>query len=75
MEKKYTIEELANIFANHAIEADKMRLIDAKKFQENYPDEELPEHFKNSFNVSHALAFMCSEIQKIKDRNYLEDLM
>jgi hypothetical protein len=62
----YRIEKLGDLFAEHAIKAEKQHEEDIRKFKENYPDSELPEHFqKPYFSIARALSVMAYEIAKL----------
>ena len=66
MDKNYTVEALGYTFFKHAEQYDEALKEDIRKFKENFPDSELPEHMKTGFNVARALSTMACEIEKIK---------
>lgn len=63
----YTLKFLVETFSRHAIEAEKGKKKFIKEFKENYPDEPLPEHVKDDFNLPEALACICMEIMRIDE--------
>jgi len=63
----YSLEELAKNFANHAVQYEKYRLEWLEKFKIDYPNERVPSHMKESFNISSALEAICLEILKLKN--------
>jgi hypothetical protein len=66
MKREYTLEKLSLIFEKHGIEADKNQERLIKEFKENYPNEKIPDHFKDDLNLPLALKFICDEIIKMK---------
>ena len=62
----YGIEKLVQTFLYHGrrSEIENKRII--AEFLENYPDEPLPDHFKEKFNIAFALASICSQLLKLK---------
>ena len=62
----YELDELIKTFTKHAEMHDKSNKENIRNFKENYPDAELPAHFKDEFNVSRALSSMCQEIERLK---------
>ena len=62
----YRIENLGHTFGKHAEMADQLHEDDVARYLANYPDSPMPEHFKNSFNISRALSVMACEIEKLK---------
>jgi hypothetical protein len=68
MEYDYKIEGLSAIFAMDA-EMNKAHLEQCKKiFKDQNPDQNLPEHMANPFNVATALSVMADEIVQLKKR-------
>ena len=65
-EPDYSIEAMIPTFAEHAKQADIGWKKQIESYQEQYPDSELPEHFKNNFNIASALSVICMEIAKLK---------
>ena len=64
---EYRIEKLGEVFEKHADRAEAQFKEDVRKFKENYPDSELPDHFKKPhFNIAKALSVMAEEIAKLK---------
>lgn len=63
-----TLEELIKTFTDHEKQAHKSDQERIKQFKEDYPEEPLPDHFKERFMLPMALAFMCSEILKLKNK-------
>ncbi len=62
----YTIEFLQKTFLTHAEMSDEHRRFSIEQFKQHYPDQELPNHFKDEFNLSRALFSMCEEIRFLK---------
>lgn len=62
----YRIENLAFLFEKHAEQADFNHQQFIKKYREDFPDSELPEHLSNEFNIARALSVMAAEIEKLK---------
>lgn len=62
------IKQLIEIFSAHEIEAEKDRQEALKKFKENYPDEQVPAHMLETFNICTAFKVMCKEISDIKEK-------
>lgn len=65
--KEKTIEELAKTFEDYHKIFLKQIKYDIKKFNENYPDSEIPIHLMNDFSISESLAFICGAIKAIQD--------
>lgn len=65
-EPDYTLEGLIKTFHEHAEHSDKHMQENMARFKENFPDAELPDHFKEKFNISRALAQMAFEIDMLK---------
>lgn len=63
---KYSIEELAETFAQHSTGVHQDRLKWTTDFQENYPGEDLPDYMKDDFNFPKALEAICLEIIRLK---------
>lgn len=69
MEQDYRIETLVSTFLTHACHAEEIRKKMAEKYKEDFPDSELPPHFKDDvFNLSTALSAMCAEIVILKEK-------
>ena len=62
----YRIESLGGLFSEHADKSDKSREERLMLFQEENPTSELPEHYKNEFNLPRALSVMAYEIDRLK---------
>jgi hypothetical protein len=66
----YKLEYLIEVFNKHAVKTEANRQEWMKLFQENKPEEPLPEYMKDDFNLPRALASICSEILKLaKDKS------
>lgn len=65
----YDIDSLIVTFKQHAEKSKKDMRECVEKFKENYPEEPLPAHFLDDFNICDALVSMCEEINMLKDRN------
>lgn len=70
---KPTVESLLIRFKEHSIVSKLQKIKDISSFKENYPLEELPEHFNDDFNLPEALATICAEL--IALRKMIEDDM
>lgn len=62
----YRIDDLIETFQNHSMSAENFRMKDIEKFKINYPNDELPEHLTNEFNIAYAFMMMCREIQSLR---------
>lgn len=62
----YRIQSLGITFSKHADQAEIDAIEMIKRFTENFPQTELPEHFRNCFNIARALSVMACEIERIK---------
>lgn len=67
MSEDYTIEQLEKTFKEHSEEALKEQEFQIEKFKIMWPDDQLPSHMLNSFNISEALYVICKEINYIKN--------
>lgn len=63
----YTLDELITVFSEHAPKAEKTHQELISAFKKNYPDEPLPDHFKDDFNLSRALLTFAIEINELKE--------
>lgn len=63
----YLIENLSSVFSQHAEIYEKNQKQMIELYKQNNPDQELPDHFKDTFNLSKALSVMCDEIQKLNE--------
>jgi len=66
MQDDYTIENLVKTFSKHSESFEESQEEMIIKFKANNPEDPLPAHFTDEFNVSKALWAMCSEIEKIR---------
>ena len=64
----YNLDELELLFLQHADEADKNNKECIARFKENYPNDPLPDHMDDPFNLPEALAVMCGEIRKLQKK-------
>ncbi len=64
----YSIDNLALNFVEHSIESDKILQKNIRRFKEDYPDNPLPNHYENSFNLSRALSVLTDEILDLKEK-------
>jgi len=63
--KDMSLKSLQKIFTEHSEkyrEENKSRL---KRYEEDFPDEDIPEGLLNDFDLPQALAFMCKELIEI----------
>lgn len=65
-EYDYTMEELLTIFQKHAEEYEESIHKNTKLYKEMYPNDPIPEHLKNSFNLPLALWIIIAEIERLK---------
>lgn len=66
MEYNYTIENLPNLFLEHAKMNDEHNKQILEHYKQNFPDSEVPSYISNPFNISQALHVMTAEILKMK---------
>lgn len=66
-EKTYSMDYLIENFADHTIKTEKAREDMIKSFKENNPDQPLPDHMKDEFNVCKALLTLSVEIKRIAE--------
>lgn len=66
MENKYTIENLVELFSNHAIEAEKQRVISRERYEKEF---NTPLAYDDSFSLPMALMTICKEISVIKNKD------
>lgn len=66
MEYDYSIENLINTFNEHAEIAKSQQEFCNQVFLEQNPDQELPKHMTDSFNIAKAFHAICSEILQLK---------
>jgi hypothetical protein len=65
----YSIESLIKIFEEHTLKADEHHIISKKKYIENYPHSDLPEHLKEEyFNLPKALYTLCLKIKELQEK-------
>lgn len=64
----YKIDILTNIFHDHAKDQDIQNAKNRDLYENIYPEEELPHHLENGFNLSKALFIICSEINLLKGK-------
>lgn len=69
MEEDYSIETLVFTFSQHAKLFEEQNEEIANDFKKNYPNEELPAHMLETFNIAKALFVICAEIEKLKTLN------
>lgn len=65
-ETDYSIENLEFIFMRHAEEAEQRNKEIIDNFKKDYPNEDIPDHMKSSFNLAKALSVMANEINKFR---------
>lgn len=63
----YSLEYLKHKFTEHSIKYEHESKEQIKSFRKNYPNEKLPDHFKEHFNLPEALSCICDEILKLKN--------
>lgn len=66
MEERYGLENLSKVFDGHAKAQMRMHNEQMLKFKEAYPDERLPDHFKDDFCLPMALKSLVDEIIKLR---------
>jgi hypothetical protein len=66
MSKDYSIESLSEVFSDHAEKFDRDSKRNIEEYKIKYPDQDLPEHMKENFNLAQALSLICKEIIIIK---------
>lgn len=64
----YSIENLVKTFEDHTKEFIKCNEELKLKFQSDYPNEPLPQHFKETFMISEALKEICMQIIYLKNK-------
>lgn len=62
----YELQELIKKFQEHAIQADKNQEEWKKSWNDNNDGAEMPDHYKDDFNLPRALGSICQEIDKLK---------
>jgi hypothetical protein len=67
-EEDYTVENLVNIFFDHAKMSEDHVAKLKEEFIKNFPDQPIPGHLDEGFNLAKALSVLCSEIAKLKIR-------
>jgi hypothetical protein len=65
--ENYTLNELRDIFRNHAVEFEIELEKSIERHKENYPDTPLPQHFLDPFNLSRALEIICEKIGEVNE--------
>lgn len=65
--KRYTMEELIEIFKEHARISNEDNRRCVERFREFNPIEPLPDYLARDFNINDALKSMCDEILRLKD--------
>ena len=63
---KYDMESLSKIFSFHAVKAKQLNADLIAVYKENYPDEPLPAHYIDDFNMPLALKAICDAIIEIR---------
>lgn len=63
----YDLAFLIDTFTKHAEEAHKNHELARKQFLQMNPNETLPEHMVDDFNLPMALATICHEIEGLKN--------
>jgi len=56
------MEALEITFRDHAVRIETENKVQIQMYKERYPNSEIPEHFKETFNLSMALAHMARQI-------------
>ena len=67
--KEYTLEFLVEKFSADAIKSVEMNEELLKNFLENYPGEPVPESLISDFNLPKAVACICEELLKLKQKD------
>lgn len=63
----YSIETLITVFAKHAKDAEESQLVMSERFRKLYPDQELPDNMKETFNIAKAFHEICKEISRLRN--------
>lgn len=66
--KKYTIQELLEVFQGDAIISEKNRIQEIEKFKIKYPGVSLPIHLEDEFGIANALACICEELIELRKK-------
>lgn len=69
----YELNRLIKTFLKHAEEQIERNDEQKKKYIEQNPNEPVPDHMNEEFNLPYALACMCLEINKLKVMVYEVD--
>lgn len=70
-DSRYELESLSSVFEGHARAQLKMHSELIVKYREEYPNDELPDHFKDDFCLPMALKVLVDEV--IRLRRELQD--
>lgn len=62
----YELKDLIEKFKQHAEQADKNQEEWKKSWEDNNPNEPIPDHYTDDFNLPKALASICQEIEELK---------
>lgn len=65
---KYDLDSLIESLLKHHEKAQKVFIDQVERFKRDYPDTELPEHFKENFSLPKVLHVICKEIKDLKDK-------
>ncbi len=63
--KDYSLDYLIETFREHTIKSEEDRKKSREQFIKDYPDDEVPEHFNEEFNIANALYCICTEIKRL----------
>jgi hypothetical protein len=63
----YRIETLQSIFEEHSLLNEKNRKDSILRFKLNFPNDPLPVHYDDDFNISKAFSVMAKEINELKE--------
>lgn len=66
MTHQYDLQSLIDTFAKHSHEYENYQKNLLNKFTMDSPNEKMPDHMKDNFNISQAFYMMCLEIMRLK---------
>ena len=64
----YSLESICAIFAQHAVQYDNDLVGVIASFKERFPEEELPKHLSDNFNIARAMGVIAEEVVKLKNK-------
>ena len=66
MQTIYNLEGLIKKFSEHAKFADDYRENQLNEYKKEFPEQDVPEHLLQDFNLARALSYLASEIDALK---------